>query len=66
MSSYYGNPLTDDVSDSGYEYDNIQSKLDRMTETELATDYAQKLMDRAAKIRADWRDGRGAYLEGSS
>lgn len=61
MSTYYSNPLTDDVTDSGYEYDNIQAKLDRMTETELQSDYAHGLMDRAAKIRDDWRNGRGAY-----
>jgi hypothetical protein len=63
MSTYYGNPLTDDLTDSGYEYDNIQSKLDRMTQPELESDYGQRLADRAASIREDWRNGRGAYVE---
>lgn len=63
MSTYYGNPLTDDLTDSGYEYDNIQSKLDAMTEPQLESEYAHKLMDRAAQIREDWRNGRGAYSQ---
>ena len=41
--------------DTGYEYDNIQIKLSRMNETELQSDYAHKLMDRAAQIRKQWR-----------
>ena len=41
--------------ETGYEYDNIQDKLNRMTEVELQSDYAHKLMDRAAQIREEWR-----------
>lgn len=35
----------------GHEYDNIQIKLSSMNETELETNYAQNLMDRAFEIR---------------
>ena len=41
--------------DTGYEYDNIQEKLNRMTEVELQSDYAHELMDRAEEIRKEWR-----------
>ena len=37
-----------------YEYENIQNELNRMTETQLESDYAHKLMDRAEVIRAEW------------
>ena len=37
-----------------YEYENIQNELNRMTETQLESDYAHNLMDRAAVIRAEW------------
>lgn len=39
----------------GYEYDNIQDQLNRMTEPQLEGDYAHRLMDRAAFIRGMWR-----------
>lgn len=61
MSTYYGNPLTDDLTDSGYEYDNIQGKLDAMTQPQFESDYAQGLINRAAQIREDWRNGRASY-----
>ena len=50
----FSNPFVQ-RKDTGYEYDNIQEKLNRMTETELQSDYAHKLMDRAEKIREEWR-----------
>jgi len=54
MSTYYHNDQHL-IHDTGYEYDNIQDKLDHMTEVELQSDYAQKLMDRAKQIREEWR-----------
>lgn len=54
MSTYFYNDQHL-IHDTGYEYDNIQDKLDHMTETELQSDYAQKLMDRSEEIRAEWR-----------
>ena len=37
-----------------YEYENIQNTLNRMSETELQSDRAHELMDRAQEIRAGW------------
>lgn len=48
-------PLPDDVAESGYEYDNIQEQLNRMTETELNSERGHRLMDRSAAIRECWR-----------
>jgi hypothetical protein len=57
MSTWYGNSLADELTSSGYEYDSIQEKLDAMTETELESDFAHRLMDRASQIREQWRNG---------
>lgn len=46
----------DEITTEGYEYDNIQDELNRMTETQLETEYAHKLMDRAEEIRKKWRE----------
>lgn len=37
-----------------YEYENIQNELNEMTQTQLDSDYAHKLMDRAAEIKKEW------------
>lgn len=58
MSTWHRNSLTDELTASGYEYDNIQEQLDAMSSAELESERAQKLMDRAAQIREEWRRGK--------
>lgn len=43
------------VNPFGNEYDCIQTELNRMNETELQSDRAHYLMDRAEAIRKEWR-----------
>lgn len=42
-------------AEAGYEYDNIQNKLNQMTEVQLNSAEAHRLMDCAAQIRQAWR-----------